>query len=154
MTDNASVSPAALPAHAEPAAADDDAGAGVDAGAGARMRSLLPDLAPWRASADFRRLWLAGLITNFGSFLTFVALPVQMKVLTGSAVEIEAPAAGRTAVLEWDDARTPITMPLPPLTGRYRVSLWPAQLAPPVVVLHPAGDAPDVFLPLRNEARR
>ncbi|MFF2125367.1 MFS transporter [Streptomyces olivochromogenes] len=83
MTDDAPVSPAALPAHTEPAA-------GVDAGAGARMRSLLPDLAPWRASADFRRLWLAGLITNFGSFLTFVALPVQMKVLTGSAVAVGA----------------------------------------------------------------
>lgn len=34
---------------------------------------------------DFRRLWVAGLITNFGSFLTFVALPVQMKELTGSS---------------------------------------------------------------------
>ncbi len=75
-TDDAPVSPAALPAaHAEPAGAE----AGTGAGAGARLRSLLPDLAP-RASADFRRLWLAGLITNFGSFLTFVALPVQMKL--------------------------------------------------------------------------
>lgn len=58
--------------------------------ASSRLRSLLPDLAPWRASADFRRLWLAGLITNFGSFLTFVALPVQMKVLTGSAAAVGA----------------------------------------------------------------
>ncbi|MEU1196697.1 MULTISPECIES: MFS transporter [Streptomyces] len=55
-----------------------------------RLRSLLPDLAPWRTSADFRRLWVAGLITNFGSFLTFVALPVQMKDLTGSAVAVGA----------------------------------------------------------------
>ncbi|WP_028800800.1 MFS transporter [Streptomyces sp. 142MFCol3.1] len=55
-----------------------------------RLRSLLPDLAPWRSSADFRRLWVAGLITNFGSFLTFVALPVQMKDLTGSAVAVGA----------------------------------------------------------------
>ncbi|MEU9212373.1 MFS transporter [Streptomyces sp. NPDC048415] len=55
-----------------------------------RLRALLPDLAPWRASADFRRLWVAGLVTNFGSFLTFVALPVQMKVLTGSAVAVGA----------------------------------------------------------------
>lgn len=86
MTDDAPVSPAALSAHTEPAAA----GVDIGAGAGARMRSLLPDLAPWRASADFRRLWLAGLITNFGSFLTFVALPVQMKVLTGSAVAVGA----------------------------------------------------------------
>jgi len=55
-----------------------------------RLRSLLPDLAPWRASADFRRLWVAGLVTNFGSFLTFVALPVQMKVMTGSAAAVGA----------------------------------------------------------------
>ncbi|MER5942731.1 MFS transporter [Streptomyces sp. NPDC001928] len=55
-----------------------------------RLRALLPDLAPWRASADFRRLWLAGLITYFGSFLTFVALPVQIKELTGSAAAVGA----------------------------------------------------------------
>lgn len=55
-----------------------------------RLRSVLPDLAPWRASADFRRLWLAGLVTTFGSFLTFVALPVQIKELTGSAAAVGA----------------------------------------------------------------
>ncbi|MEU6216307.1 MFS transporter [Streptomyces sp. NPDC047022] len=55
-----------------------------------RLRALLPDLAPWRASADFRRLWLAGLITNFGTFLSFVALPVQLKDLTGSAAAVGA----------------------------------------------------------------
>ncbi|CAL9596758.1 Enterobactin exporter EntS [Streptomyces sp. enrichment culture] len=54
------------------------------------LRALLPDLAPWRASADFRRLWLSGLVTNFGSFLTFVALPVQIKELTGSAAAVGA----------------------------------------------------------------
>jgi MFS family permease len=53
-------------------------------------RALLPDLAPWWASADFRRLWVSGLISNFGSFLTFVALPVQMKELTGSAAAVGA----------------------------------------------------------------
>ncbi|MFI6929271.1 MFS transporter [Streptomyces sp. NPDC050287] len=56
----------------------------------AGLRALLPDLAPWRASVDFRRLWLSGLITNFGSFLTFVALPVQIKELTGSAAAVGA----------------------------------------------------------------
>ncbi|MER6533293.1 MFS transporter [Streptomyces sp. 900105755] len=52
--------------------------------------SLLPDLAPWKASADFRRLWVSGLISTFGSFLTFVALPVQIKDLTGSAAAVGA----------------------------------------------------------------
>ncbi|MDX3453633.1 MFS transporter [Streptomyces sp. ME02-8801-2C] len=54
------------------------------------LRALLPDLSPWRDSVDFRKLWLSGLITNFGSFLTFVALPVQMKELTGSAAAVGA----------------------------------------------------------------
>ncbi len=54
------------------------------------MASLLPDLTPWRASAEFRRLWLSGLVSNFGSFLTFVALPVQIKELTGSAAAVGA----------------------------------------------------------------
>ncbi|GGS95346.1 MFS transporter [Streptomyces chromofuscus] len=54
------------------------------------LRALLPDLAPWRASRDFRRLWVSGLVTNFGSFLTFVAVPVQVKELTGSAAAVGA----------------------------------------------------------------
>ncbi|MGW1542682.1 MFS transporter [Streptomyces sp. NPDC002309] len=54
------------------------------------FRAFLPDLAPWRSSPDFRRLWVSGLITNFGSFLTFVALPVQIKELTGSAAAVGA----------------------------------------------------------------
>ncbi|MCF2540801.1 MULTISPECIES: MFS transporter [Streptomyces] len=55
-----------------------------------RLRALLPDLTPWRASADFRKVWLAGLVSTFGSFLTFVALPVQIKELTGSAAAVGA----------------------------------------------------------------
>ncbi|MFC7916194.1 MFS transporter [Streptomyces sp. NPDC057386] len=55
-----------------------------------RVRALLPDLTPWRSSADFRRLWMSGLVSNFGTFLTFVALPVQAKELTGSAAAVGA----------------------------------------------------------------
>ncbi|MDX6356153.1 MAG: hypothetical protein QOF98_3056 [Streptomyces sp.] len=76
MTDPVTETPASAPAPL-PAAAT-------------RSRSLLPDLTPWRTSRDFRLMWLAGAITNFGSFLTFVALPVQLKDLTGSAVAVGA----------------------------------------------------------------
>jgi MFS family permease len=55
-----------------------------------RLRALLPDLTPWRASADFRRLWVSGTISTFGSFLTFVALPVQLKELTDSTAAVGA----------------------------------------------------------------
>jgi MFS family permease len=55
-----------------------------------RGLNVLPDLRPWHTSRDFRLLWLAGVITNFGSFLTLVALPVQVKDLTGSAVAVGA----------------------------------------------------------------
>ncbi|KJY42563.1 MFS transporter [Streptomyces sp. NRRL B-1568] len=55
-----------------------------------RLRALLPDLTPWHSSRDFRRMWLAGLVTVFGSFLTFVALPLQLKELTGSTLAVGA----------------------------------------------------------------
>ncbi|MFF4405731.1 MFS transporter [Streptomyces sp. NPDC001262] len=58
-----------------------------------RLRALLPDLTPWHASRDFRRMWLAGLVTVFGTFLTFVAVPLQLKELTGSALAVGAVGA-------------------------------------------------------------
>ncbi|MER0445290.1 MFS transporter [Streptomyces sp. Edi4] len=58
-----------------------------------RPRSVLPDLAPWRASADFRLLWVQGLVTNFGSFMAMVALPLQIKELTGSPFAVGAMGA-------------------------------------------------------------
>lgn len=54
------------------------------------LRAVLPDLAPWRSSRDFRILWCAGVVTMFGSFLTMVALPFQLKELTGSPVAVGA----------------------------------------------------------------
>ncbi|WP_437068856.1 MFS transporter [Streptomyces sp. enrichment culture] len=68
----------------------DDSPDSPAAEAPSRRRSVLPDLAPWRASRDFRLLWVSGAISTFGSFLTFVALPVQIKELTGSAVAVGA----------------------------------------------------------------
>ncbi|MFH8367435.1 MFS transporter [Streptomyces sp. NPDC018031] len=68
---------------------DDDHPQGQRPGA-RRGRSLLPDLAPWHSSRDFRLMWVAGLVTAFGSFLTLVALPMQVKELTGSAFAVGA----------------------------------------------------------------
>ncbi|WP_037840047.1 MFS transporter [Streptomyces sp. NRRL S-1813] len=51
---------------------------------------MLPDLAPWHSSRDFRLLWCAGVITVFGSSLSFVALPLQLKELTGSTLAVGA----------------------------------------------------------------
>ncbi|MFD4534101.1 MFS transporter [Kitasatospora sp. NPDC058397] len=52
------------------------------------LRSLAPDLSPWRASRDFRFLWLSGCVTSFGSYLTYVAVPMQIKELTGSSFAV------------------------------------------------------------------
>ncbi|WP_354639961.1 MFS transporter [Kitasatospora camelliae] len=54
----------------------------------ALLRGLRPDLTPWRASRDFRLLWSSGCVTSFGSFLTYVAVPLQIKELTGSSVAV------------------------------------------------------------------
>ncbi|MBH0247837.1 MFS transporter, partial [Streptomyces cavourensis] len=58
-----------------------------------RLRALLPDLAPWRSSRDFRLLWIQGLITYFGSFMALIALPLQIKHLTGSPLAVGAMGA-------------------------------------------------------------
>ncbi|MBU6212852.1 MAG: MFS transporter [Actinomycetales bacterium] len=52
--------------------------------------TLLPDPAPFRQSRDFRFLWASGFITYLGSMMTFVALPFQVKELTGSFVAVGA----------------------------------------------------------------
>ncbi|MGW1884278.1 MFS transporter [Streptomyces sp. NPDC001970] len=60
---------------------------------GERCRALLPDLAPWRSSRDFRLLWGQGLVTYFSSFMAMVALPLQIKELTGSPFAVGAMGA-------------------------------------------------------------
>lgn len=59
----------------------------------ARLAALLPDLSPWHSSADFRLLWSQGLITYFGSFMALIALPLQIKHLTGSPLAVGAMGA-------------------------------------------------------------
>lgn len=54
---------------------------------------LLPDLSPWRSSAGFRLLWIQGLVTYFGSFMALIALPLQIKDLTGSPLAVGAMGA-------------------------------------------------------------
>ncbi|MFI6283456.1 MFS transporter [Streptomyces sp. NPDC051018] len=58
-----------------------------------KLSAILPDLSPWRSSADFRLLWVQGLITYFGSFMAMIALPLQIKDLTGSPFAVGAMGA-------------------------------------------------------------
>jgi MFS family permease len=46
------------------------------------------DLTPLKKYPDFRNLWTAGLISYFGSMITYVALPFQLKELTGSFIAV------------------------------------------------------------------
>ncbi|QEV17796.1 MFS transporter [Streptomyces alboniger] len=57
------------------------------------LSAILPDLSPWRSTRDFRLLWVQGLVTNFGTFMALVALPLQIKELTDSPVAVGAMGA-------------------------------------------------------------
>lgn len=46
------------------------------------------DFTPLRKYPDFRRLWTSGLISYFGSMITYVALPFQVKELTNSFLAV------------------------------------------------------------------
>ena len=46
------------------------------------------DVSPLRKYPDFRRLWSAGLISYFGSMITYVAIPFQIKELTNSYIAV------------------------------------------------------------------
>ncbi|MFH8575307.1 MFS transporter [Streptomyces zaomyceticus] len=59
----------------------------------AKLSALLPDLAPWRASRDFRLLWVQGLVTFFSSAMAMIALPLQIKEMTGSPLAVGAMGA-------------------------------------------------------------
>jgi MFS family permease len=48
------------------------------------VRKYAIDLSPLKKYRDFRLLWTAGLFSYFGSMITFVALPFQIKELTNS----------------------------------------------------------------------
>ncbi|MEV8586459.1 MFS transporter [Streptomyces sp. NPDC051180] len=58
-----------------------------------RLSDLLPDTAPWRSSRDFRLLWVQGLVTYFSSAMAMIALPLQIKELTGSPLAVGAMGA-------------------------------------------------------------
>ncbi|MEQ4719369.1 MFS transporter [Nonomuraea sp. B19D2] len=52
------------------------------------LRHLSIDLSPLRDSRDYRLLFSSGVITMFGTFITMVAVPYQMKELTDSYVAV------------------------------------------------------------------
>src|SRR4051812_26607740 len=49
-------------------------------------RRLRLDITPLRTSRDFRLLVTTQTVSSFGAYITYVALPIQVKVLTGSYV--------------------------------------------------------------------
>ena len=59
------------------------------------MANFVIDLAPLRKSKDFSLLWAAGLISYFGSMITYVAVPFQIKEMTNSYI-----AVGLSGVVE------------------------------------------------------
>ncbi|HMM94932.1 MFS transporter [Phycicoccus sp.] len=52
------------------------------------MRSLLPDLTPFRRSRDYRRLWTGFTLSNIGSQMAVVAIGLQVYDLTGSTASV------------------------------------------------------------------
>ena len=55
-----------------------------------RLRRLAIDVAPLRASRDFRLIWFGLFVTATGSQFTLVAVFVQVKELTGSEAAVGA----------------------------------------------------------------
>ena len=53
-----------------------------------RMRGIGLDLSLLRRVRDFRLLFSSGLVSGLGSMITYVALPYQVKEITGSYVAV------------------------------------------------------------------
>ena len=53
-----------------------------------RRSRFAMDLTPLKKYPDFRNLWAAGLITQVGSMITYVAVPFQIKELTNSYIAV------------------------------------------------------------------
>ena len=58
-----------------------------------RLRGTPIDLTPLRSSRDFRTLFIAGTVFNFGSMFGFVAVPYQLYALTSSNLAVGAMGA-------------------------------------------------------------
>ena len=58
------------------------------AGGEPKRRHIGLDLRPLRASKDYRALFIAGLVGTIGSQGTYVVMPYQMKLLTGSFIDV------------------------------------------------------------------
>jgi MFS family permease len=52
------------------------------------LKLVRMDLSPLRRYPDYRRLFLSGGISTLGSYITMVAAPLQLKILTGSYVVV------------------------------------------------------------------
>ncbi|GIL36607.1 MFS transporter [Phycicoccus sp. DTK01] len=52
------------------------------------LRSLLPDLTPFRENRDYRRLWTGFTLSNVGSQMAVVAVGLQVYDLTGSTASV------------------------------------------------------------------
>ncbi len=52
------------------------------------LRSLLPDLTPFRRSRDYRRLWTGFTLSNVGSQMAVVAIGLQVYALTRSTAAV------------------------------------------------------------------
>src|SRR5215510_2660036 len=65
----------------------------------ALARHIAVDIGPLRSSRDFRLLIGGGAVSMFGSFITFVAIPFQVKELTGSYLAVGLLGAAELVLL-------------------------------------------------------